>query len=324
MPRRSAPQPSPPKPPDLDGYPIGVVSRLTNIHPETLRVWERRYALVRPLRGARSGRLYSEEDVRRLSLVKQLVDAGHPVSLVAGLSMEALRARLQATPVSSARSAEGAAGPCRVVVVGDTLGARFSHAAAHYSDLEIVGAWSELSALGAQVRTLRPEVALVELATVHSDAVARMHQLMADSGAKGAVLVFGFGARSALRRLEESGVQCLQAPVTDSEIRRACLGARSQPSLLTAGAQQLPARQFSAEQLARVAATVPTIACECPHHLVDLISALAAFETYSGECLHRNPKDAEIHAFLQTTAAAALALLEQGLARVIEHEGLQL
>jgi hypothetical protein len=53
-----------------------------------------------------------------------------------------------------------------------------------------------------------------------------------------------------------------------------------------------------------------------------LIGGLAAFETYSGQCMHRNPRDAEVHGFLQATAAEAVALLEQALARVIEHEGI--
>jgi len=300
------------------------VSRLTKIQRETLRVWERRYGLIQPVRGAGRGRLYSEEDVRRLSLVKQLVDAGHPVGLVAGLSMDALVERLEATMLSSARPAQVAAGPCRVVVVGDTLAARLRHGAAQYADPEIVGAWREAAALEPQARALRPDVALVELATVHPDAVMRMNKLMAASGAKGAVLVFSFGARSTLRLLEESGVHCLRAPVTDSEIRRACLAARSEPALVTAGPPQAPTRRFTAEQLARIGAVGPAIACECPHHLVDLIAGLAAFETYSSQCQHRNPEDAEIHAFLQATAAKTLAMLEQGLARVIEHEGIQL
>ena len=309
--------------PPLLGYPIGVVSRMTNIHPETLRVWERRYGLVQPLRGARRGRLYSEEDVRRLSLVKRLVDAGHQVSLVAGLSIEALQARLEATPLSLPRSATDAAGSCRVVVVGDALVARLAQGAVHGGP-EVVGAWRELSAPDPQARALKPDVALVELASVQPDAVALVNKLTADTGAKGVVLVFHFGARSTLRQLEESGVHCLQAPVTDGEIRRACLAARSQPAPVAAGPQRPSTRRFTPAQLARVAAMVPALACECPHHLVDLISGLAAFETYSSQCLHRNPKDAEVHAFLEATAASARALLEQGLGRVIEDEGIQL
>jgi DNA-binding transcriptional MerR regulator len=68
--------PHDPDPVSPPGYPIGVISRLTNIHPETLRVWERRYDLVQPHRTGRGGRLYSDEDIERLSLVEQLVDAG--------------------------------------------------------------------------------------------------------------------------------------------------------------------------------------------------------------------------------------------------------
>ena len=74
-------QPMPPRKSATDkvGYPIGVVARLTNIHPETLRIWERRYGIVCPDRTGRGSRLYSQDDVRRLALVKALVDAGHPV-----------------------------------------------------------------------------------------------------------------------------------------------------------------------------------------------------------------------------------------------------
>ncbi|MCG6863479.1 MAG: MerR family transcriptional regulator, partial [Chromatiaceae bacterium] len=44
-------------------YRIGAVSRLTAIPPDTLRVWERRYDLVTPMRSEGGGRLYSHQDV---------------------------------------------------------------------------------------------------------------------------------------------------------------------------------------------------------------------------------------------------------------------
>jgi DNA-binding transcriptional MerR regulator len=49
------------------GYTIGVVARRTNIHPETLRVWERRYQMVVPQRNLTGRRLYSEDDILKLS-----------------------------------------------------------------------------------------------------------------------------------------------------------------------------------------------------------------------------------------------------------------
>jgi len=49
---------------NLPAFPIGVVSELLNVHPETVRVWEK-YGVVKPQR--RSGkRFYSETDLERL------------------------------------------------------------------------------------------------------------------------------------------------------------------------------------------------------------------------------------------------------------------
>lgn len=49
---------------------ISVVSRMLNVHPQTLRLYERE-GLVAPHRTKRS-RLYSEEDIERLSMIIRL------------------------------------------------------------------------------------------------------------------------------------------------------------------------------------------------------------------------------------------------------------
>jgi hypothetical protein len=74
--------------------------------------------------------------------------------------------------------------------------------------------------------------------------------------------------------------------------------------------------------LSRIAAASPTVKCECPHHLVQLVSSLVAFETYSRECEHRNADDAALHAFLHAATAQARATMEAALARVVEAEGI--
>ena len=80
---------------DLSGFhTIGVVSRQTGIHPETLRVWEKRYSLVVPTRTDTGRRVYSDQDLYRLSLIKQLVDQGYPPSGLASLPVEKLKERL--------------------------------------------------------------------------------------------------------------------------------------------------------------------------------------------------------------------------------------
>jgi DNA-binding transcriptional MerR regulator/methylmalonyl-CoA mutase cobalamin-binding subunit len=66
-------------------YPIRAVSRLTGISLDTLRAWERRYAVVAPERTER-GRLYSDAEIHRLMLLRDLVERGHAIGQVAPLS----------------------------------------------------------------------------------------------------------------------------------------------------------------------------------------------------------------------------------------------
>src|SRR3712207_4671338 len=54
-------------------YIISVVSRVLQMHPQTLRKYERA-GLVRPSRTDGMLRLYSDEDLARLRLIKRLVD----------------------------------------------------------------------------------------------------------------------------------------------------------------------------------------------------------------------------------------------------------
>jgi len=49
-------------------YMISVVSRLYNIHPQTLRLYERE-GLLKPSRSDGNTRLYSEEDLRQLEII---------------------------------------------------------------------------------------------------------------------------------------------------------------------------------------------------------------------------------------------------------------
>ena len=78
-------------------YAIGVVARRTQTHPETIRVWERRYELIVPGRSETGRRLYSENDIAKLTLVKRLTELGHSVSSLAKLSNDELRDRLNAS-----------------------------------------------------------------------------------------------------------------------------------------------------------------------------------------------------------------------------------
>ena len=60
-------------PEEIEGvYIISVAARILEMHPQTLRKYER-VGLVRPSRTMGMLRLYSEEDIARLRLIKHLV-----------------------------------------------------------------------------------------------------------------------------------------------------------------------------------------------------------------------------------------------------------
>ena len=60
---------------ELDLYFISVAARMLGMHPQTLRKYER-LGLVQPARTIGSMRLYSQDQLDRLKLIKRLVDDG--------------------------------------------------------------------------------------------------------------------------------------------------------------------------------------------------------------------------------------------------------
>ena len=108
-------------------------------------------------------------------------------------------------------------------------------------------------------------------------------------------------------------------PVNYRELQRTVLSLLPAQSDTTSFMQPSPNR-YAKEVLARVTTMSPTIACECPRHVAELIFALSDFETYSANCEDKNPLDAAVHNYLKLTAAQARQAFEQALATVAAHE----
>ena len=71
-------------------HPIKVVVNRTGISPHLIRMWERRYSAVVPERTPTGRRLYTDEDIERLSLMRQATLAGETISQIAKLSRDEL------------------------------------------------------------------------------------------------------------------------------------------------------------------------------------------------------------------------------------------
>ncbi|HSF84497.1 MAG TPA: helix-turn-helix transcriptional regulator [Acidimicrobiia bacterium] len=78
-------------------YIISVAAELAGVHPQTLRIYERK-GLIEPYRTPGGTRRYSDEDLERLSLIQQLTAAGvnlEGVRRILGLREENKRLRSQ-------------------------------------------------------------------------------------------------------------------------------------------------------------------------------------------------------------------------------------
>ena len=77
-------------------YVISVAAELAGVHPQTLRIYERK-GLVDPARTAGGSRRYSEQDLERLQRIAELTDDGMNLAGVKRvLELEEEVARLQA------------------------------------------------------------------------------------------------------------------------------------------------------------------------------------------------------------------------------------
>jgi DNA-binding transcriptional MerR regulator len=68
---------------------IGELGKRSGVSPELLRAWERRYGLLRPVRSSGGLRLYSLEDLERVRLMRQHLDAGLAAAEAAALASRA-------------------------------------------------------------------------------------------------------------------------------------------------------------------------------------------------------------------------------------------
>jgi methylmalonyl-CoA mutase cobalamin-binding subunit len=71
-------------------HPIQVVTHRTGVSADVLRVWEKRYAVVTPVRSTSGHRLYSDADIERLRLLVQATRTGRTIGQVAALPTAAL------------------------------------------------------------------------------------------------------------------------------------------------------------------------------------------------------------------------------------------
>jgi DNA-binding transcriptional MerR regulator len=306
----------------------------------TLRVWERRYGVTQPLLSASGQRLYSEADVRRLALLKQLSDLGHAIGSLAGLDMAQLQ-QVASTHagVLAARAGEhrpqprpAAARPWRVLVIGTALAARLQRPALRRllgRPLHLLGPYADAAQAAAALQQAPADALLVHQPRLHEGWLASVQAAAPALAALPKAVLYRYAAESTCAALAAGGTALLREPQNDTVLGQwlqGVLQAVAPPRASADNAAQpqdaVPPRRWDDAALADFAGLSTTIACECPRHVAELLMQLSHFEAYSAECRHRHAADAQLHAYLQQVAAGARARFEAALEHVALHEGL--
>ena len=319
--------PPPIAPTEDSTFAISAVAKLTGISEHCLRIWERRYQVVEPARTETKRRRYTHKDVERLVLIKHLVDSGDTISSVAPLDLPQLQERSRHYP--SASKNDDAAKKISLAIIGERITTFLDSDAMAAARLEVVKTFSTVSDYINTIPRPKVDVIVFDFATVHLQTISDIEEVLLKSGARKAILVYGFAARPALARLDRDRVVPLRAPVDPHEIRIAC----SDPHMIAATHEIMPSEassktdyiphRYNVDQLAKLASVSTKVACECPQHLVSLVFELNAFEKYSSECSSMNKEDEELHAYLHNMTSRARALIEEALAKVAIADGIE-
>jgi MerR family transcriptional regulator, light-induced transcriptional regulator len=324
-------------------FEISAVARLTGISSHVLRVWERRYGVVEPGRSDSKRRRYHQDDIRRLSLLKALVDNGHAISSVARLDTaqleERLSSALEAKVPDDFPGGPSPVGACRVALIGAKIRQAVREAAGNTPAMRVVGEFWDSDEMVAGLRPGSVDIIIIERDTIFPEDIVGIQEMVASLSVRRAILVYQFSCEDTLNLLDLRRLTALRAPVDATEIQLACLADihlalrpviaagkndEGTPQEFERPEGEIPLRAYSDDQLVRLAGLSSAVKCECPQHLASLLSALVAFEAYSERCEDRSERDAAIHAYLHRTTAEARSVMEVALSEVLRHEGISL
>ena len=306
----------------------------------TLRVWERRYGLTQSDVAPSGQRLYSADDVRRLTLIKQLTELGHAIGSLARLDMAQLQ-RVAATHALAGAGTEAierweapgpTARPWRLAVIGAALGNRLQRPTLlHRLDrpVAVLGPFDSVAQAASASQGTNPDAVLLHAPQLHEGWLAAIEAAAPELVTVPKAVLYSFATDSVCDALATAGTALLREPQPDAVVGQWLNGLSSKALAMPQRAADrsmpvvdpIPPRRWDDAALADFAGRLPTVACECPRHVVDLLLQLAHFEAYSAECEQRNAGDAALHANLRQTAVASRMRFEAALEHVALHEG---
>jgi MerR family transcriptional regulator, light-induced transcriptional regulator len=305
----------------------GVAARLAGVPVETLRVWERRYGITGKSQDVGAHRLYRQEDIDRLILIKRLVDLGQSIGTIAQLDIPALE-KIQSSLITLSKTGRNRSAhrPTQIALIGSVLGSSVFKEALESERLKVSAQATSLSQLETAHATAELDALFIEVPTLLDNTAEEIRQSAELFGIKRIVLFYRFAPNALIRKLRLRGYSVVRMPFDVQEVVMLCsaLLNRELPAdvaaLERAAEEDTSDPKFSTETLLRLTQAKSGVYCECPSQLADLLISVTAFERYSAQCASQTPEDAALHRQLESDAAKVRKILEASITEVIRHE----
>tara|TARA_A100001037_G_C15125147_1_gene625802 strand:- start:26 stop:958 length:933 start_codon:yes stop_codon:yes gene_type:complete len=278
-----------------DLYQIGTAAKLTGISVERLRAWERRYG-IKPVHRSGRTRFYSKNQLDWLHKIKLLLESGHTIGALAGLTSEKLDERLSERNQNTDQ-------PIKIGLIGTNL-LLLESENEKSSELNIRSRWTNFSEFqGHSINQNSIDVLVVQLPTIVLQSVDSIRQSLPSCRI---ICVYQFATDDQLDLLQEMRITRLHWPVSWNEIERACFETILSPRPAT---KSTP-RKFSDNHLLALAKAPKHDSSNYLKYLVELITELNAFADYSEGFLANQHPNSELYKQIHADTTKARAQLE--------------
>lgn len=284
-------------------YRIGTVSSLTGLSVERLRAWERRYDLS-PAHKSGKTRYYSQAQLERLRLIKHLIDLGQPISSLAPLGTQQLKARIEEQAPDAKRlevvrkPTVGIAGPNLIMLENQV-------ADDNQRRLNVAHRWANIDTLMNEgIIGDNPQILLVQMPVLSLQSI----DFIKDNHPEiKLIAIYQFATDKQVSIFSQAGTPALRWPVSWAELEHVAISELG----LSPRAQTVTPRQFSDEELIAIAATVED-ETTCTQYLVEAIQQINAFALFAGDSAQAADRPM-VYRRLQNDAGLARAQLESAL-----------
>ena len=291
---------------------IGAVANLTGVPQHTLRKWESRHGIGIPDRTNTGRRVYSQETVEQLRLIKSLLSKGHSLAHLTERSVSDLKEIEREHGVVEQKSIEFE----KIVTVSE-MGASEMR--------KVFGAETKMSETTLEnlhdslVANVEPDKVLVVIEQISLGVKEAVKIIDALHPEMPAIICVKYLPKNAQKLFAQSNAILSEWPLTkDSLARDARLLDLSDTE------SDVNERLFDNRTLKKLVSMNPTLDCECPNHIAKLVIDICAFEEYCKNCEDSDPIQRKTHADLGHLSGLARMKLEEALIEVARVDNIDL